>query len=92
MIPQDLRRPAFYGKPSLSDAYAQQEAPARYGRSWHRDVSTSAVAWTLQPGRRQALRPYRTTLPQAADRALRCSLMTNEQGVVIDDGVCTFCH
>ncbi|ELS43234.1 2Fe-2S iron-sulfur cluster-binding protein [Pseudomonas syringae] len=90
MMPAGIwQRPAFYGKPSQRDACMQQEALHVRNKVGIIDVSTLGGLDVRGPDAAELLNRLYTFafLKQPVGRS-RYALMTNEQGVVIDDGVC----
>ncbi|WP_241090582.1 aminomethyltransferase family protein, partial [Pseudomonas viridiflava] len=83
------QRPAFYGKPSQRDACMQEEAAHVRNKVGIIDVSTLGGLDIRGPDAAELLQRMYTFafLKQPVGRS-RYALMTNEQGVVIDDGVC----
>ncbi|WP_312934233.1 2Fe-2S iron-sulfur cluster-binding protein [Pseudomonas sp.] len=90
MMPAGIwQRPAYYGKPSERDACMQAEALHVRTKVGIIDVSTLGGLDVRGPDAAELLnRLYTFTfLKQPVGRS-RYALMTNEHGVVIDDGVC----
>ncbi|MBI6680443.1 (2Fe-2S)-binding protein [Pseudomonas viridiflava] len=90
MMPAGIwQRPAFYGKPSQRDACMQEEAAHVRNKVGIIDVSTLGGLDIRGPDAAELLQRMYTFafLKQPVGRS-RYALMTNEQGVVIDDGVC----
>ncbi len=90
MMPAGIwQRPAFYGKPSQRDACMQEEAAHVRNKVGIIDVSTLGGLDIRGPDAAELLNRMYTFafLKQPVGRS-RYALMTNEQGVVIDDGVC----
>ncbi|RRV10676.1 FAD-dependent oxidoreductase [Pseudomonas sp. v388] len=90
MMPAGIwQRPAFYGKPSERDACMQAEAHHVRTKVGIIDVSTLGGLDVRGPDAAELLNRMYTFafLEQPVGRS-RYALMTNEQGVVIDDGVC----
>ncbi|MBX8514101.1 (2Fe-2S)-binding protein [Pseudomonas cichorii] len=90
MMPAGIwQRPAFYGKPSQRDACMQAEAHHVRTKVGIIDVSTLGGLDVRGPDAAELLNRMYTFafLKQPVGRS-RYALMTNEHGVVIDDGVC----
>ncbi|KPA89352.1 N-methylglutamate dehydrogenase subunit C [Pseudomonas asplenii] len=90
MMPAGIwQRPAYYGKPSQRDACMQAEAQHVRHKVGIIDVSTLGGLDVRGPDAAELLNRMYTFafLKQPVGRS-RYALMTNEQGVVIDDGVC----
>jgi len=90
MMPAGIwQRPAYYGKPSERDACMQAEALHVRNKVGIIDVSTLGGLDVRGPDAAELLNRMYTFafLKQPVGRS-RYALMTNEHGVVIDDGVC----
>lgn len=90
MMPAGIwQRPAYYGKPEERDACMQAEARHVREKVGLIDVSTLGGLDVRGPDAAELLNRLYTFgfLKQPVGRS-RYALMTNEQGVVIDDGVC----
>ncbi|MFJ4142951.1 2Fe-2S iron-sulfur cluster-binding protein [Pseudomonas sp. NPDC089734] len=90
MMPAGIwQRPAFYGKATQRDACMQAEAEHVRTKVGIIDVSTLGGLDVRGPDAAELLNRMYTFafLKQPVGRS-RYALMTNEQGVVIDDGVC----
>ncbi|WP_416772663.1 2Fe-2S iron-sulfur cluster-binding protein [Pseudomonas sp. RHF3.3-3] len=90
MMPAGIwQRPAYYGKPGQRDACMQAEAQHVRHKVGIIDVSTLGGLDVRGPDAAELLNRMYTFafLKQPVGRS-RYALMTNEQGVVIDDGVC----
>ena len=90
MIPAGIwQRPAYYGKPSERDKCMQAEALHVRRKVGIIDVSTLGGLDVRGPDAAELLNRMYTFafLKQPVGRS-RYALMTNEHGVVIDDGVC----
>ncbi|MCV4343728.1 2Fe-2S iron-sulfur cluster-binding protein [Pseudomonas capsici] len=90
MMPAGIwQRPAYYGKPSERDICMQAEALHVRTRVGIIDVSTLGGLDVRGPDAAELLNRMYTFafLKQPVGRS-RYALMTNEHGVVIDDGVC----
>ncbi|MFQ6555940.1 2Fe-2S iron-sulfur cluster-binding protein [Pseudomonas sp. Lb2C1-1] len=90
MIPAGIwQRPAYYGKASERDKCMQAEAMHVRNKVGIIDVSTLGGLDVRGPDAAELLNRMYTFafLKQPVDRS-RYALMTNEHGVVIDDGVC----
>lgn len=90
MMPAGIwQRPAYYGKPEQRDACMQAEARHVREKVGLIDVSTLGGLDVRGPDAAELLNRLYTFsfLKQPVGRS-RYALMTNEHGVVIDDGVC----
>ena len=90
MMPAGIwQRPAFYGKPADRDRCMQEEALHVRNKVGIIDVSTLGGLDIRGPDAAELLNRMYTFafLKQPIGRS-RYALMTNEHGVVIDDGVC----
>lgn len=90
MMPAGIwQRPAFYGKPEDRDRCMQEEALHVRNKVGLIDVSTLGGLDVCGPDAAELLNRMYTFafLKQPVGRS-RYALMTNEHGVVIDDGVC----
>ncbi|MCO8163658.1 2Fe-2S iron-sulfur cluster-binding protein [Pseudomonas sp. 21LCFQ010] len=90
MMPAGIwQRPAFYGQPAQRDACMQAEARHVRSKVGIIDVSTLGGLDIRGPDAAELLNRMYTFafIKQPVGRS-RYALMTNEQGAVIDDGVC----
>ncbi|WP_426153229.1 2Fe-2S iron-sulfur cluster-binding protein [Pseudomonas sp. DC3000-4b1] len=90
MMPAGVwQRPAYYGKPNAREACMQAEALHVRTKVGLIDVSTLGGLDVRGPDAAELLNRIYTFafIKQPVGRS-RYALMTNEQGVVIDDGVC----
>ncbi|MFR0672092.1 2Fe-2S iron-sulfur cluster-binding protein [Enterobacterales bacterium AW_CKDN230030176-1A_HGKHYDSX7] len=90
MMPAGIwQRPAYYGKPGERDACMQAEAHQVREKVGLIDVSTLGGLDVRGPDAAELLeRLYTFGFAKLAIGRTRYALMTNEHGVVIDDGVC----
>lgn len=90
MMPAGVwQRPAFYGKPKAREACMQAEAIHVRSKVGIIDVSTLGGLDVRGPDAAELLnRMYTFSFNKQPIGRTRYALMTNEQGVVIDDGVC----
>ncbi|WP_060481889.1 2Fe-2S iron-sulfur cluster-binding protein [Pseudomonas sp. NBRC 111119] len=90
MMPAGIwQRPAYYGKPSERDKCMQAEALHVRRKVGIIDVSTLGGLDVRGPDAAELLnRMYTFTFIKQPVGRSRYALMTNEHGVVIDDGVC----
>ncbi|MFK0310914.1 2Fe-2S iron-sulfur cluster-binding protein [Pseudomonas sp. NPDC090233] len=90
MMPAGIwQRPAFYGKPEHRDHCMQEEARHVREKVGLIDVSTLGGLDVRGPDAAELLeRLYTFGFAKLAIGRTRYALMTNEHGVVIDDGVC----
>lgn len=90
MMPAGIwQRPAFYGKPADRDRCMQEEALHVRNKVGVIDVSTLGGLDIRGPDSAELLnRMYTFTFTKQPIGRSRYALMTNEHGVVIDDGVC----
>lgn len=89
MMPAGIwQRPAFYGKPEQRDACMQAEAKAVRNGVGIIDVSTLGGIELRGPDAAEFLnRIYTFSFAKQPVGKTRYAILTNEQGVVIDDGV-----
>ncbi|HYQ39990.1 MAG TPA: glycine cleavage T C-terminal barrel domain-containing protein, partial [Pseudomonas sp.] len=90
MMPAGVwQRPAYYGKPEARDACMQAEARHVREKVGIIDVSTLGGLDVRGPDAAELLnRLYTFSFTKQPVGRSRYALMTNEHGVVIDDGVC----
>ncbi len=90
MMPAGIwQRPAYYGKPGERDRCMQEEARHVREKVGLIDVSTLGGLDVRGPDAAELLeRLYTFGFAKLAIGRTRYALMTNEHGVVIDDGVC----
>jgi len=90
MMPAGIwQRPAYYGKPDQREQCMQQEARHVREKVGLIDVSTLGGLDVRGPDAAELLeRVYTFGFAKLAIGRTRYALMTNEHGVVIDDGVC----
>ncbi|WP_338744410.1 2Fe-2S iron-sulfur cluster-binding protein [Pseudomonas putida] len=90
MMPAGIwQRPAYYGKPEERERCMQEEARHVREKVGLIDVSTLGGLDVRGPDAAELLeRIYTFSFAKLPVGRTRYALMTNEQGVVIDDGVC----